>query len=58
MIRMFLWFAVITVLVAGVITMVRSMTSMEKWSMVKTLGFGAMCSVIAVSILTAIVVLF
>jgi hypothetical protein len=58
MVKMLLIFLILTVCIAVGIKVWRSLTSSEKMSMVKLVGYSAVCALIAVGLLTLIVVLF
>ena len=58
MIRLWLVFAVLFAGFYFVIPAFRKMKGKEKWDLTKTLLFSLLCSLLAVSVMTAIVVLF
>jgi hypothetical protein len=58
MIRIILAWAILSALIAFLITMFRSLSGKQKWQLTKLVGYATMCSLIAVAILVGIVVLF
>jgi cytochrome c oxidase assembly factor CtaG len=58
MIRLWLVFAILFAGFYFVIPAFRKMTGKEKWDLTKTLLFSLLCSLLAVGVMTAIVVLF
>lgn len=58
MIRMLLVFFLVFALVSGSIMFWNAMTGREKWQFTKTVFYGIIISMVTVTILTAIVVLF
>jgi hypothetical protein len=58
MFKMILVFVLVSIIIAGGIQIFRNMSGKEKWTLTKIVGYAIMCSGIAISILSAIVVLF
>jgi hypothetical protein len=58
MIRVILAWAILSALIAFLITMFRSLSGKQKWQLTKVVSYATMCSLIAVAILVGIVVLF
>ena len=58
MMRGFLLWLLLSVGMALGIMQVRAMTGREVWSSLKTLGFGALCSALALLVIFVIVILF
>lgn len=58
MTKMIMAFALLTVLIGVGITVWRDKTAKERWGVIKTYLFGALCALIAIIILMFIVVLF
>lgn len=58
MIRLILTFFFLAVVVGFSIQTVQRMTGQELWSLTKIILFSTMCSLAAVALMTAIVVLF
>lgn len=58
MIKGILGFVVLSGLIAIGIQAFRQFNYLEKWQLIKTLAYGAMCSAIALIILGAIVIIF
>lgn len=58
MVKMILAFLVLTVLIAGGISLFRSLSGKDQWKLTKIVFYAIMCSAIAVGLLTAVVVLF
>ena len=51
-------FAVLTVLIGVVITLWRDKTAKQRWGILKTYAFGALCAMLAGTVLFFIVILF
>ena len=58
MVRALLCWFILTVVVAGGISIVRKMTGKEILSAAKTFGYAAACSVISLFVIVCIVILF
>ena len=58
MIKGILGFVVLSGLIAIGIQVFRQFNYLEKWQLVKTLSYSAMCSAIALIILGAVVIIF
>ncbi len=58
MIRVFLVFAILAALIHFGITGWRSMTGKERWSLTKTVSYSIIVSLLAITVLMFIVVLF
>lgn len=58
MIRLWLVFAILFAVFYFVIPAVRKLNGKEKWDVTKTLLFSLVCSLLAVSVMVLIVVLF
>jgi hypothetical protein len=58
MTKMLLTFIALTVIIALGFQVFQSMSLKEKWSVVKTVGYSALCAAIAVVILSVVVILF
>ena len=58
MIRLWLVFAIFAFSMHVGITVWRKMEGKERWNLTKSIAYSILCSVLAVSILAAIVVLF
>jgi hypothetical protein len=58
MIRLWLVFAILAVLIHLGITAWRNLNGKEQWSLTKTLGYSIIVSLLAVLVMTVIVVLF
>ena len=58
MIGMLIVFAVLTVAIGVSITLWRDMNEKERWNVVKTYAFGALCALLASVLLSVIVILF
>jgi len=58
MIRLWLTFVFLAVVIHFTISTWRSMTGKEKWSLTKTAMYSIMVSLLTLSVLTAIVVIF
>ncbi len=58
MIRLWLAFAVLAVLVHFGITAWRNMEGKERWTLTKSIGYSIIVSLLAVLVMTAIVILF
>ena len=58
MIRLWLVFAILFAVFYFVIPAVRKMNGKEKWDLTKTLLFSLICSLLAVSAMVLIVILF
>jgi hypothetical protein len=58
MIKGILGFVVLSCLIAAGIQAFRQVNYLEKWQLVKTLSYGAMCSALALIILGAVVIIF
>jgi hypothetical protein len=58
MIRVILAWAILSALIAFLITMFRSLSGKQKWQLTKVVSYATMCSLIAVAILVGIVVIF
>ena len=51
-------FVILSCFIAFCIEVFRQFNYLEKWQLVKTLAYGAMCSAIALMILGTVVILF
>jgi drug/metabolite transporter (DMT)-like permease len=58
MIGMLIVFAVFTVIIGVGITVWRDMNQKERWNVMKTYAFGALCALLASVLLSVIVILF
>jgi len=58
MIKIILAFLLLSVVIGMGITAVRSMSGLEKWQLTKVLAYATMCSLLAIVLLVAIVVIF
>lgn len=58
MTKMIVAFAVLTVLIGVGITAWRDMKGKERWMVVKTYAFGALCAALAMVLLSVFVILF
>lgn len=58
MIKGILVFVMLSCFIAFCIKLFRQFNYLEKWQVVKTLAYGAMCSAIALMILGTVVILF
>ena len=58
MIRLILAFFILTVLIGVGISQFRSMNGQEKWELTKIAAYATMCSLLSMTLLTALVVLF
>ena len=58
MIRLWLVFFIFTILINFSIISWRALSGKEKWSMVKTILYSVLVSLLAVSVMTVIVILF
>ena len=58
MIGMIVVFAVLSVAIGVGITVWRNLSQSERWDIVKTYFFGAICAMIALAVLAVIVILF
>jgi hypothetical protein len=58
MIKMFTTWLMLSALIGLVILAVREMTGQEQWRLTKLVGYATMCSLIAVVLLGALVVVF
>jgi hypothetical protein len=58
MIRMYIAFFIAFAICYFGIDAYRKLTGKDKWALTKLLGYSILCSVLAVSILSAIVILF
>lgn len=58
MIKMFTTWLMLSALIGLVILAVREMTGQEQWQLTKLVGYATMCSLIAVVLLGALVVVF
>jgi hypothetical protein len=58
MIRVILAWAILSALIAFLITMFRSLSGKQKWQLTKVVSYATICSLIAVAILVGIVVIF
>ncbi len=58
MIRLWLVFAILAILIHFGITAWRKMGGKERWSLTKTAGYSIIVSLLAVMVMTAIVILF
>lgn len=58
MIRLWLTFIVFAILIHASITAWRSLSGLEKWSLTKTIGYSIIVSLLAVTVMTLIVILF
>lgn len=58
MIRVYLAFVIIAILIGFGITAFRQMSGKEKWDLTKTIAFSVGCSILSLCILVTLVVLF
>jgi hypothetical protein len=58
MIRIILAFVILAVLIGFGITAFRQMNGKERWDLTKTVAFSLVCSILSISILVTLVVLF
>lgn len=58
MIRVILAFFILTVLIGIGISQFRAMNGQEKWELTKIVAYATMCSLLSITLLTALVVLF
>ena len=58
MIKIILAFLLLSVVIGMGITAVRSMSGLEKWQLTKVLAYATICSLLAIVLLVAIVVIF
>ena len=58
MIRMWLTFIIVAVVIHLGITAWRSLSGLEKWSLTKTLAYSIMVSLLALAVIVGIVILF
>jgi hypothetical protein len=58
MIRMILAWAILSVAIGAGVHFWRQATGKEKWQLSKTIAYAIMCSLVAVTLLTAFVILF
>jgi hypothetical protein len=58
MIRLWLAFAVLAVLVHFGITAWRNMEGKERWTLTKSIGYSIIVALLALAVMTAIVILF
>jgi len=58
MIRLIIAFFILTVLIGVGINQFRSMNGKEKWELTKIAAYATMCSLLSITLLTALVVLF
>lgn len=58
MMKMLVTFISLTIIIGVSIDIFRRMTGKEKFNVVKLLAYGAICSLIAMTILSTIVILF
>ena len=58
MIRLWLVFAILTVLIHFGITTVREFDGKERWALTKSIGYSIIVALLAVLVITVIVILF
>jgi hypothetical protein len=58
MIRLWLVFAILTIVIHFVITSVREMDGKERWTLTKSIAYSILVSLLAVLVMTVIVILF
>jgi hypothetical protein len=58
MIGLILAFIILTVLISIGISQFRGLNGQEKWQLTKILAYATMCSLLSITLLTALVVLF
>ena len=58
MIGLVLAFCVLTVLIGIGVSQFRAMNGQEKWQLTKILAYATMCSLLSITLLTTLVVLF
>jgi len=58
MIRLWISFAILTVLIHVGITAWRNMEGKERWTLTKSIGYSIIVALLAVLVMTAIVILF
>lgn len=58
MIRLWLVFTILAVLIHFSIVSWRALSGKERWGLTKTLGYSILCSLLAVAVMTLIVILF
>lgn len=58
MIKFLLTFIILAVIIGFGIKMVRQMTGKERWALTKTIGYATICSLLAITVMTFIVLIF
>jgi hypothetical protein len=58
MIRLILAFLILTALIGVGISQFQAMNGKEKWELTKIAAYATMCSLLSITLLTALVVLF
>ena len=58
MIRLWLAFAILAVVIHFGITAWRNMSGKDRWSLTKSLGYSIIVALLALAVMTAIVILF
>jgi hypothetical protein len=58
MIRMLMWFVLFTAIFWFGITSFRALKKRQKWSLFKTVSFSVVCSILSLTFLITIVILF
>ena len=58
MIRLWLVFAILTVIIHFGITTVREFDGKERWALTKSIGYSILVSLVAVMFMTVLVILF
>ena len=58
MIRVYLAFIILALLIGFGITAFRQMNGKERWDLTKTVAFSVVCSILSLCVLLALVVLF
>ncbi len=58
MIKMFITFISLTIIIGVSIDIFRRMTGKEKFNVIKLISYGALCSLITMLLLSTIVILF
>lgn len=58
MAKIFLTFIVVYTIIVASIEIIRSMSKLERWSLVKTMSYSALISAISIVIISVIVILF
>jgi hypothetical protein len=58
MIRLWLVFAILTVIIHFVISTVREMDGKERWTLTKSITYSILVALLAVLVMTVIVILF